>query len=96
MIRAALVSVSLAALLLAGCATAAQDIQVANEVCAVLQADGPIFIALADANGVPIPATGRAATAIAADCAVVGAVAASVPPPGAQVQTVILPVKPAS
>lgn len=82
---------------LAACTTAQgfQALQTANEVCTVLQADGPLFIALADANGVPVPATGKAATAIAADCAAVGAVAASVPPPaGAAVLVVTLPPKP--
>lgn len=82
---------------LAACATAdlQKGLQTANEVCVILQADGPIFLALADANGVPVPVSGKAATALAADCAAVGAVAASVPPPaGAAVQTVTLPPKP--
>jgi hypothetical protein len=73
---------------LAACTTA--QLTQAAEVCQIVQADGPVFIALANANGVPVSASGKAATAIAADCAAVGAVAASLPA-GVTPKTVTLP-----
>lgn len=84
---------------LAACSTADQarlqtGLQDAAEVCSVLTATGPVLVALADANGVPVPATGKAATAVQADCAAVQAVVANLPAGQAPPATVTLPPKP--
>lgn len=84
----------LAFLPLAACATTQQDLQTASEVCSVLTASGPVLVALADANGIPVPATGKAATAVQADCAAVQAVVTALPPNQTVPATVTLPPKP--
>jgi len=68
---------------LAGCTTTqlAQGLQTSAEVCQIAQADGPVLVALADVNGVPLDASRKAAAIVQADCAAIGAVAAA---PGLQ------------
>jgi len=48
--------------------------------CAIATANGPLVIALANAAGVPVTVTGKAAGAVAAACAVIGGIPV-VPPP---------------
>jgi hypothetical protein len=76
---------------LVGCTTAQlasfnQGVAQAQEVCQVITASGPAFVALADVNGVPRTVSGKAADVLAADCAVISAIPA---PAGAVATTAI-------
>ncbi len=80
-----MIRIILAALLLAGCS--AQQTATVNRVvaegqlyCAIATVNGPLVVALANAAGAPVTVTGKAASAVAADCAVIGAIP-TVPPP---------------
>lgn len=69
------------ALALAGCTSAS----VSNAVtegqlyCATASAAGPLVVALANANGVPVTVTGKASADVAAACAVIGAIPVAPP-----------------
>ena len=83
MIGAAAASV-IAINILAGCSPA-QQAQAERAVasgqlfCAKATATGPLVVALADALGAPVVVTGRAASAVADACALIGAIPVTPP-----------------
>lgn len=64
--------------------------------CAKATVQGPVVVALADALGAPVIATGAAAAVVAADCAAIGAIPVAPPasPAVAPVVAVVLPTVP--
>jgi hypothetical protein len=84
--------------MLAGCTqqqqTAINSAVVEGQLyCAQATATGPIVVALADAAGVPVTVTGKAADVVAEACAVIGAIPVSPPPAPAAAPVVAAPVK---
>jgi hypothetical protein len=76
---------SLAGLALTGCTPAQTDqanraVAVGQLFCSVASGSGPIVVALADASGVPVTVTGKAASTVAAACGVIGGIPV-IPPP---------------
>lgn len=60
--------------------------------CSKATALGPIVVALADMNGVPISVTGRTAATVSAACAAVQAIPVSPPPNPSQAPVVAAPI----
>lgn len=84
------VGLTIVAAILAACTTAQLQtgLAEAQEVCQIASVNGPVFVALADANGIPMKTTNKGAAVIQADCAAI----AAIPAPGAKPSaTVALP-----
>ena len=91
---------------LAACTTPAQQAQIATAVqnantvalqdarlfCAVATPTGPLVIAVANAAGAPVIATGTAKAVVDASCAAVNGIPTSPPTVGTTVPTVAAPV----
>jgi hypothetical protein len=84
----------LAAVALAGCTTTGQLNSTGTQIvatgqlyCALATANGPLVVALADQLGAPITVTNKAASDVAAACAIINAI--PVTPPAGQATPVV-------